>query len=138
MAKNNKHVRRKTAKVSSAPQSSAEETKRKTVCFDYIKSNCFRVIHVDGVHGSPTPRADGIQVAFFSERNPIPQREEYGLTQKGRLGDRIDMKTRSAVVREVEVEAILSLEMAKQLKGWLDEKIRQIEKLRGKGANNGR
>jgi hypothetical protein len=138
MAKKDKRISRKTRKPPSVSQPSVAAEKRKTVCFDYIKSNCFRVIRVDGAHGSPTPKADGIQIALFSERNPIPQREEYRLTEKGGLGERIDIRTRGAVVREVEVEAILSIEMAKQLEKWLHDKIKQVQRLRSKSANSGR
>ena len=37
-------------------------SRKKTIRFDYIKSNCFRVIRVDGAHGSLNPQADGIQL----------------------------------------------------------------------------
>lgn len=131
MAKSTKKAGRKGAKASSASRLPGERQK-KTVRFDYIKSSCFRVIRVDGAHGSPTPKGDGIQIALYSERNPIPRREEYALTEEGKLGKRIHMRTRGAVVREVEVEAILSVEMAKQLESWLHERIRQIEELRRK------
>ena len=136
MAKSKKRVSRKDVTALSAPQLPAEAKKTETVRFDYIKSNCFRVIRVDGAHGSPTPKGDGIQVAFFSERHPIPQTEEY-VIEKGKVGKRINITARAAIVREVEVEAILSIEIAKQLEIWLHDKIRQIENLRTKGNSNG-
>jgi hypothetical protein len=102
--------------------------KKKRIRFDYIKSNCFRVIRVDGAHGSPTPKGDAIQIALFSERNPIPQSEEYAITEQGNLGERLAQKTRGAIVREVEVEAILSIEMARLIEQWLHDKIAMIEK----------
>lgn len=74
-------------KTSTTSQAQTEQEKKKQIRFDYIKSNCFRVIRVDGVNGGPTPRADGIQMAFFSERMPIPQSEEFLVSVDGKLGD---------------------------------------------------
>ena len=115
-----------------------ELKKRTKVRFDYIKSNNFRVIRVDGVHGGATPRADGVQIAFFSERTAIPTSEEFPIAADGKLGKRTHVEQRDAVVREVEVEAILSIEMAKQLEGWLHEKIEQIAAIRELATRNSR
>ena len=96
--------------------------------FDYIKSNQFRVIHVDGAHGGITPRGHSIQMALFSERAPIPKRETYKL-EEGRLGERIAKEERDAIIREVEVEALIDLETAKIIVEWLKGKIKQAENL---------
>jgi hypothetical protein len=95
--------------------------------FDYIKSNQFRVIHVDGVHGGSSPKGL-IQMAFFSERNPIPKQETYEL-EKGMLAKRKKVEKREAIVREVEVEALFDLQVAEAIVGWLQEKIVQIRGL---------
>ena len=95
--------------------------------FDYIKSNQFRVVHVDGAHGGILPRGL-IQMAFFSERAPIPQRETYMLEQ-GKLGERKKVEQREAIIREVEVETLIDLQVAKVIFQWLGEKISQAEKI---------
>lgn len=102
-----------------------------SINFDYIKSNQFRVSHVDGIHGGVTPNGLSIQMALFSERAPIPKRETYQL-KKARLGKRIDSKGRDAIIREVELEAIMSLDTAKKIVIWLKEKIDAIETLQKK------
>lgn len=99
--------------------------------FDYIKSNQFRVIHVDGAHGGVSPKGL-IQMAFFSERLPIPKQETYALEQ-GKLGKRKKVKQRTALIREVEVETLIDLQVAKVLVKWLAERIEQAERLT-KGA----
>src|SRR3972149_478470 len=101
--------------------------------FDYIKSNQFRVIHVDGAHGGVSPKGL-IQMAFFSERAPIPKQETYELEQ-GKLGKRKKVKQREAIIREVEVETLIDLQVAKVIVRWLGEKIDQAEKLM-KGADS--
>jgi len=93
-----------------------------TVKFDYIKSNQFRVIHVDGTHGGVTPKGTGIQIAFFSERAPIPKREEHTI-HNGKVGERVAVTLRDAIVREVEVEALMDLAVARRIHKWLGEKI---------------
>ncbi|MHC4527943.1 MAG: hypothetical protein ACYTEX_21930 [Planctomycetota bacterium] len=97
--------------------------------FDYIKSNQFRVIRVDGAHGGIAPNGRTIQMALFSERSPIPKRETYKL-EKGRLGAVATRDARDAVIREVEVEALMDLETANRIVAWLKDKIDVAEKLR--------
>ncbi len=93
------------------------------ISFDYIKSNQFRVIRVDGAHGGIAPKGRAIQMALFSERAPIPKRETYRLEKEG-LGQRIEIQERDAIIREVEVEALMDLETAKAINKWLGEKIK--------------
>jgi hypothetical protein len=95
--------------------------------FDYIKSNQFRVVHVDGAHGGVSPKGL-IQMAFFSERAPIPQQETYMLEQ-GKLGKCKAVKQRDAIIREVEVETLIDLQVAKVIVQWLGDKINQAETL---------
>lgn len=102
-----------------------------TLAFHYIKSNYFRVIHADGIHGGVTPKLK-IQMAFFSERNPIPQTTVHGVSETSDgvvLKDEIRSKrvTKSGIIREVEAEILMDLETAKALYKWLDEKIKIIE-----------
>ena len=97
--------------------------------FDYIKSNAFRVIRVDGVHGGLSPKGNAIQLALFNERNPIPL-EEVCQIDKNQLGKVISRKLRQAIVREVEVEALMDLETARAVSEWLKEKIKMMEKVK--------
>jgi hypothetical protein len=106
----------------------APTSKIHEINFDYIKSNHFRVIHVDGVHGGVSPKGL-IQIAFFSERLPIPQSEIYELNQ-GSLGKRTSVEERKAMIREVEVETLIDLQLAKVIVKWIEEKIVQAESLR--------
>ena len=105
---------KKSLKVKKAPQ--------KTINFDYIKSNQFRVVHADGVHGGVRPSGQGIQIAFFNERQPIPRRETYNFDGMKLAGIKHSEK-RDAIVREVEVEVLLDLDAAISLHKWIEEKI---------------
>jgi len=103
------------------------------ITFEYIKSNYFRVIHVDGAHGGITPKARGIQMAFFCERQPIPQEETF-LVEEGRLEGPTDRKGRTGIIREVEVEVVMDLPTAKAIKDWLQSRIDQIDELQSQGG----
>ena len=105
------------------------------IAFDYIKSSCFRVIRVDGAHGGITPRGDVIQIALFNERRPIPQREEYDI-KDGKLTGKSNVKQRDAFIREVEVEALMSLDVARAIYTWLGDNIELAEQIAKKGIKN--
>ena len=108
-------------KPASTPKAQPQEIR-----FYYLKSNQFRVVHVDGAHGGITPRGF-IQMALFSERAPIPRE-----TVQDENGREISEKRveRKGLVREIEIEAIFTLETAKMLRTWLDANINGLEKLR--------
>jgi hypothetical protein len=112
-----------------------------SVRYHYIKSNAYRVIHVDGVYGGPTP-GRLIYVSFFSERFPIPTVVEHAVKDLGEnrfeLGEEIQSKRegKEGVVREIEVGAVMTLDMAKKLHAWLGQTIEEIEKP-GRGSDTG-
>ena len=122
-----KTVKTKTKKAAKKSKKIAI-TELKEINFDYIKSNHFRVIHVDGAHGGIAPKGNKIQVALFSERNAIPRRETFAI-DKHKLTDLKKKEGREAVVREVEVEALMDLETAISIKNWLSDKIEFIENI---------
>ncbi len=96
--------------------------------FEYIKSNQFRVIRVDGAYGGIGPKSNSIQMALFSERQAIPRKETYKIVE-GQLGDLTKQESRQAIIREVEVEAIIDLDTARSLREWLGRKIKLMEEI---------
>ncbi|MFP3868180.1 MAG: hypothetical protein ACLFUU_08455 [Desulfobacteraceae bacterium] len=99
-----------------------------TISYDYIKSNQFRVIHVDGVWGGNAPTGF-IHMSVFSERWPIPKRTVKKFEPEGRVGEEItEMRVvRDSVIREVDAQLVLSVEVAKRIREWLDDKIASYE-----------
>lgn len=93
--------------------------------FDYIKSNHFRVIHVDGAIGGPTPGFMNIQVNVWSQRRAIPTQIVHAL-EGDNLGKEIWRTQRDAIVREVEAGLVLDLQTAIGLRDWLTEQIREL------------
>jgi len=102
-----------------------------SVPFHYIKSNAFRVIHTDGAVGNVTP-AGLIFMSFYSERSAIPQIMVHEITEGGQIGsERLDERVgKKGIVREVEVGATMSVEVAQTIVAWLQERIELIYKLR--------
>ena len=100
----------------------------KRIRYHYLKSGFFRTIHSDGVYGGVTPHGN-IHIAFYSERIPIPQQIEHVVKEDGTLGDedRAARITREGVVREVDVDVVVSLGLAIALRKWLDDKIKTLE-----------
>ena len=103
-------------------------TPPESITYDFIKSNLFRVLHVDGAWGGISP--DGyIQMAIFSERRAIPRRVVYQLSE-GRVGPEIEREERPGLVREVEADLVMSLEAAVAIREWLDGRIEMLRELR--------
>ncbi len=100
--------------------------------FHYIKSNEFRVVHVDGAHGGLTPQG-GIWVGIYSERLPIPESVVHSL-QGVNLGPELreERKGKDGVVREVEVGLAMDLTVAERLYEWLGIKINELKAIRSK------
>ncbi len=113
------------------------EEKPKSIKFNYIKSPMFRVVHVDGIVGGPSPQGN-IRFALYSERFAIPQQTEQALNPDGSLGPEIPEGRvgREGIVRELEVDAVLNVEVARGLRDWLSEQIKTLEPLiaQAKGA----
>ena len=108
-------------------QPSPEQTK---ICFNYIKSNHFRVVHCDGAIGTPTPQGN-IAASFFSERLPIPQQTTQMLEPDGKLStELLDQRVqRDGIVREVEVEMVMSAEVAESVAKWLTDRVAAIRRI---------
>ena len=108
-----------------------DQTENDRVAFDYIKGNLFRVCHVDGVIGSATP-SGFLHIACYSERPAIPRRMVYEIAQDGHLGEEIlSMKeTRDSIVRELDVDLLMTVQVAASLRDWIDVQLKNIEEMK--------
>ena len=106
-------------------------TDKTTVEFHYIKSNAFRVVHMDGAMGGITP-AGLIFVSLYSERPAIPQTMVHELTEEGQIGaERTEERVgKKGVVREIEIGAQMSVETAVNFVKWLQDRIELVKKLK--------
>ena len=106
----------------------------KKLRFHYIKSNNFRVVHVDGAHGGITPHGY-IFFAVYNDRAPIPQVTVHEIDEDGSVTTediRDERISKDGIVREVEVGLVMDLATAESLQRWLEEKINKLKELQKK------
>jgi hypothetical protein len=114
--------------MSEGTETTAESVDGKSLTFHFIKSSSFRVVHVSGAYGGVTPMGE-IHAAVFNERGPIPRQIKYGVTTDGQLGDIVEIAQREGIIREVEADLVMNIEVARSLAKWLNEKADLAEKL---------
>lgn len=94
--------------------------------FHYIKTDNYRTFHVDGAFGGPTPNGQ-IYISLFIERAPIPEIVRHKINADGTISEEVSRIGKKGVVRETEAGLIMSLEVAKILQNWLNQKIIEAE-----------
>lgn len=98
------------------------------IYFDYIKSNYFRTVYVNGIFGGLSPKADIINMSVYTERWPLPKQVVHKFEESICKEEiREERVTRNAIVREVDVNLVFTIEQAKLIRKWLDEKIKDHE-----------
>jgi len=103
-----------------------------TIEFDYIKSNFFRVIHVNGAFGGINP--DGtLFMAVFSERPPLPDATVQMVDSSGKIGAEVfeqrRVTSKGLIVRELEAGLTMDVNAARGLMQWLKERVEIAEKM---------
>jgi hypothetical protein len=107
----------------------ADESKSATsrrLRFHYIKSNFFRVVHMDGALGGLTPRGY-IHCAIYNERAAVPLVTEYKLVDDVLSGEE-PIEGKVGMVRELEVDLMMSRPVAEELRNWLTDRIKEYDK----------
>jgi hypothetical protein len=106
---------------------------KEKIRFHYIKSNDFRVIHVDGVFGGPTPTGD-IFVSLFNQRPPLPNITVQPIKENGELGDEIlaERVSRDGIIRQLEVGLTMRPDVAETLVKWLQERLENMAEMKRK------
>lgn len=68
-----------------------------------------------------------IHMALFNERAEIPRELARSVTPDGKLGPIVETVSREGVVREMEVDVMLSATAARLLHTWLGEQLEKLE-----------
>lgn len=113
--------------------SAVQPARPSEVRFEYIKSNLFRVVHADGIHGGLAPSGTAVHMAIFNDRLPIPDSEIFAI-KDGRVGEQKSAQFNSVsdprvptIIRELEVSVLMPLEAARQLHEWLGKMLKMAE-----------
>lgn len=102
--------------------------------FNFLKSNLFRVTHVDGAVGNLTP-SKGIFVALYNERASIPDAVQHEVDAKGFLQPAFrEDRTSPGMIRELEIGFFVDIQRAKVLGTWLLNMAAKAEEQFGSGV----
>ena len=106
------------------------------VTFHYLKSSQYRVIHVDGAVGGPTP-SGFLHIAMYNEHPAIPREMTYGVQPNNALASEPKkVVTKGGIVREMEADVLMNLATAIQFRDWLDGNIKLLsEQIQKNGAS---
>ena len=121
------------ANQKSEPHAAGAPTAKLQLPIHFIKGSNFRVIHASGVwYGGDSQQ--NLHLTFFNERNPIPKTLVVNLNEQGAvLGEDISKReSKMGVIREMEVDVILSLPAAMELHKTLGENLKAIQDIMSK------
>ena len=94
----------------------------------FIKSPSFRVVHASGVwYGGDSQQ--NLHLTFFNERTPIPKKLVLNLDEQGMVvGEDLSKRdSKEGVIREVEVDIILSIPSAVEFYRTLGENLKVVK-----------
>src|SRR5215472_11547845 len=96
--------------------SEAEASPNNTVVrFAFEKSNTFRLVHADGCWGRIDPRGL-VRLSFFNECAPLPSQVTQKIGPDGNWMEdsmKLSFSPDANIVREIEVDIVMSLDVAR-------------------------
>jgi hypothetical protein len=94
----------------------------------FIKSTNFRVVHANGVWYGGDNQGN-LHMTFFNERSPLPKMVVVNLDETGHVvgEDESKREARPGVVREMEVDVVLSIQVATELYQTLGANLKSIQ-----------
>jgi len=96
------------------------------IIFSYLKSTQFRVVHVDGAVGSLTP-SGLLHIACYNERPAIPRSTVHTVDRDGKLSGPLSSEGKDGIVREMEVDLMMTIQVAKNIHDWLAQRIAEFD-----------
>jgi hypothetical protein len=105
-----------------------DRTPLKSLTFKHREDQQFRVIHVDGIFGGPTPRGL-LYATLFTELPPLPSEVTHELLPSGTLGKELGRSNDAAIQRRIEVGLIMDVQVCKAIRDWLSAQVDILESL---------
>jgi hypothetical protein len=96
----------------------------------FEKGNFFRVVHVDGCYGGITPRGT-LHMAVYSERTAIPESTKISFSPEGQPGPEIVTESKQGVIRELEVDLVMDINVAVAVHTWLRDQVEILRRALG-------
>lgn len=99
--------------------------------FKYVFTYDYNPVYVNGAHGGISPRGE-IIANFYLERTPVPNELVHAINPDGTITelhstDPEDLN--NMMIRYVSNGIVLTYQNAKDLYGWLGDKIAELEHL---------
>jgi hypothetical protein len=94
----------------------------------YQRARHYRTIHADGAQLGLTPRA-AIQFTLYSDQKPMPEFVLHEITPEGNLGKVLEEVVKSGVIREVEVNVVMDVNVATSFVNVLQGLLAQVKSL---------
>jgi hypothetical protein len=95
----------------------------------YIKSPVAQVFHADGMFGGPTPQRL-LYVAFYAEHAKLPETTVFNVDETAKTLTPVSQASHEGQwIREVVGEVIMTLEVARSFRDWLNTSIDVLEKI---------
>jgi hypothetical protein len=108
----------------------------KELVYKFLNSPQYRTVHVDGVFGGVTTRGL-ISLSLYSEHSSLPSKITYQINED-RIPQEFSRENFPAdvnITREIEINAMFDLEVAKSTRDWLDGHIKTLENLKNEGKS---
>ena len=112
------------------PETNSQPDRPTQLLFTYQKSNYFRMVHVDGVHGGIGPTGRYIHMSAFSERRTLPKEHLHLIGADGTLeSEPVQTVDIGGVFREVECCLVMDIAVAAVIHNWLGQKLAEHKEL---------
>lgn len=104
-----------------------EEKKGNQLTVRHKTSPSYRTFTADGAHGSLTP--DGkLAIDFYVMKASSPDLEIYDVDEKGNTVGDPKYQGFQGVTKEAQFGLVMTLNRVKELKDWLEKKLKEAEK----------
>ncbi|NVN90104.1 MAG: hypothetical protein HXX11_05815 [Desulfuromonadales bacterium] len=105
---------------------------KQKLTFKYIFTYDYNPVYVNGAHGGISPRGE-IIANFYLERTPLPNELVHSINPDGTINAEAAStdpeNLNSMLVRYISSGIVLNHQNAKDLHGWLGDKIAELERL---------
>lgn len=103
------------------------------IVIHYVKSPSFRTVHVDGAIGGSSPGGTQLTLSLYNERHSLPDATVHSVGEGGAVNNQNptqQLNTRPGILREIDFNAVMSLEVAQALHEWLGRNIAKLKEQR--------
>ncbi|SRR6266498_6155011 len=116
-----------------AKQTKDESKDSNTLKIQYQKGRHYRTVFADGAWAGVTPRTE-IQFTLYKETLPSPEVTIHEVTPEGGLGKELERVQSQGLLRETEVNVVMSITTAMQFVNLLNGMIQQVHKFQQESA----